>query len=129
MASTRRPSGLGWRPCTGSGYAARDLVNNGLPIHNGAKLLGHLDLQTTQGYVAVFEEDVIRHYQTFLINRRELRPADEYAEVTTQEWSEFQEHFDIQPASASSPPRSAGWTKDDYFNALPTWEQARRSRG
>jgi site-specific recombinase XerD len=42
---------------------ATDLVNRGLPIHIGAKLLGHLDLQTTQGYVAVFEEDLVRHYQ------------------------------------------------------------------
>src|SRR5256885_12079533 len=73
---------------------ATGLVNNGLPIHIGAKLLGHLDLQTTQGYVAVFEEDMVRHYQTFLINRRELRPADEYVEVTTREWGEFEEHFD-----------------------------------
>ena len=40
---------------------ATDLVNNGLPIHLGAALLGHVNLQTTQGYVAVFEEDVIRH--------------------------------------------------------------------
>jgi len=29
---------------------ATELVNNGLPIHIGAKLLGHLDLQTTQGF-------------------------------------------------------------------------------
>jgi hypothetical protein len=26
-------------------------VNNGLPIHIGAALLGHLDVQTTRGYV------------------------------------------------------------------------------
>jgi len=31
---------------------ATDLVNNGLPIHIGAALLGHLDVQTTRGYVA-----------------------------------------------------------------------------
>jgi len=42
---------------------ATDLVNNGLPIHIGAALLGHLNLQTTRGYVAVFNEDVVRHYQ------------------------------------------------------------------
>jgi integrase len=41
---------------------ATDLVNNGLPIHIGAALLGHLNLQTTRGYVAVFNEDVVRHY-------------------------------------------------------------------
>ena len=36
---------------------ATDLVNNGLPIHIGAALLGHLDIQTTRGYVTVFEEN------------------------------------------------------------------------
>jgi len=41
---------------------ATDLVNHGLPIHIGAALLGHLDLQTTHGYVTVFDEDVVRHY-------------------------------------------------------------------
>jgi hypothetical protein len=74
---------------------ATELVNNGLPIHIGAKLLGHLDLATTQGYVAVFEEDTVRHhYQDFLARRRTLRPADEYGPVAANEWSEFEEHFD-----------------------------------
>jgi hypothetical protein len=31
---------------------ATDLVNNGLPIHIGTALLGHLNIQTTRGYVA-----------------------------------------------------------------------------
>ncbi|WP_307680373.1 tyrosine-type recombinase/integrase [Streptomyces sp. V4I2] len=30
---------------------ATDIVNGGLPIHIGAAFLGHLNLQTTQGYV------------------------------------------------------------------------------
>nr|WP_236573461.1 hypothetical protein [Nocardia caishijiensis] len=34
-----------------------DLVNNGLPIHIGAALLGHSNVQTIRGYVAVFSED------------------------------------------------------------------------
>jgi integrase len=41
---------------------ATDLANHGLPIHIGAALLGHLNIQTFHGYVAVFHEDVIRHY-------------------------------------------------------------------
>jgi Phage integrase family len=73
---------------------ATDLVNNGLPIHIGAALLGHLNLQTTRGYVAVFNEDVVRHYQEFLDRRRQARSADEYKPVTDSEWSEFEEHFD-----------------------------------
>ncbi len=73
---------------------ATDLVNNGLPIHIGAALLGHLNLQTTRGYVAVFNEDVVRHYQEFLDRRRKVRSTDEYKPVTDSEWSEFDEHFD-----------------------------------
>ncbi|MBY6414828.1 site-specific integrase [Rhodococcus sp. BP-252] len=73
---------------------ATDLVNNGLPIHIGAALLGHLDLNTTRGYVAVFEEDVTRHYQAHLERRRALRPQDEYKPVTAEEWTEFETHFD-----------------------------------
>ncbi|MEY9965937.1 site-specific recombinase XerD [Streptacidiphilus sp. MAP12-16] len=73
---------------------ATDLVNNGLPIHIGAALLGHLNLETTRGYVAVFEEDVVRHYQTHLARRRTMRPQEEYRPVTDTEWQEFEEHFD-----------------------------------
>jgi integrase len=62
---------------------ATDLVNSGLPIHIGAKLLGHLDLQTTQGYVAVFEEDLVRHHQDFLVRRRAQRPVASDARCCT----------------------------------------------
>jgi site-specific recombinase XerD len=73
---------------------ATDLINNGLPIHIGAVLLGHLNLETTRGYVAVFEEDLVRHYQSFLDRRRSLRPSEEYRPATDAEWREFQQHFD-----------------------------------
>ena len=76
---------------------ATDLVNHGLPIHIGAALLGHLDVQTTHGYVTVFQEDVIRHYQTHLAGRRAARAtraAQEYRPPTAEEWAEFEEHFD-----------------------------------
>ncbi|MEJ3656248.1 site-specific integrase [Actinomycetes bacterium KLBMP 9759] len=73
---------------------ATDLVNNGLPIHIGAALLGHTSLQTTRGYVAVFDDDVVRHYQQFLDHRRQLRPTEEYRPTTDQEWAEFEDHFD-----------------------------------
>jgi integrase len=71
-----------------------ELVNSGLPIHIGAALLGHLNIQTTRGYVAVFDEDVVRHYVAFLDQRRQQRPADEYRDPTPDEWDEFDEHFD-----------------------------------
>ncbi|WP_329580923.1 tyrosine-type recombinase/integrase [Streptomyces sp. NBC_01361] len=73
---------------------ATEVVNGGLPIHIGAALLGHLNLQTTQGYVAVFAEDVVQHYQEFLNHRRALRPEGEYVDVTPEEWGEFEEQFD-----------------------------------
>lgn len=73
---------------------ATELVNNGLPIHIGAALLGHLSVQTTRGYVAVFNDDIVRHYQAHLERRRALRPADEYKAPTDEEWTEFEEHFD-----------------------------------
>ncbi|MAS53988.1 MAG: hypothetical protein CMJ44_05090, partial [Pimelobacter sp.] len=87
---------------------ATDLANNGLPIHIGAALLGHLDVQTFHGYVTVFQEDVIRHYQTHLANRRAARPVADYRPVTDQEWAEFEEHFDkrkIELANAGAPTR------------------------
>ncbi|WP_394855655.1 tyrosine-type recombinase/integrase [Rhodococcus globerulus] len=79
-----------------------DLANNGLPIHIGAALLGHFDLDTTRGYVAVFDEDVTRHYQARLQRRRAMRPAEEYHPVTTQEWAEFEGHFDKQKGELGS---------------------------
>ncbi|MFE9238062.1 tyrosine-type recombinase/integrase [Streptomyces sp. NPDC007007] len=73
---------------------ATELVNSGLPIHIGATLLGHLNIQTTRGYVAVFDEDVIRHYLAHLNERRQVRPDHEYRATSSDEWDEFEEHFD-----------------------------------
>lgn len=87
---------------------ATDLVNSGLPIHIGAALLGHLQIETTRGYVAVFEEDVVRHYQQHLATRRTLRPPEEYREVTAQEWNEFEEHFDKRRVELGSCGRPYG---------------------
>jgi hypothetical protein len=72
---------------------ATEAVNGGLPIHIAAKLLGHLDLNTTKGYVAVYPEQVVRHFQAHLARRRARRPSQEYREPTTQEWDGFQQHF------------------------------------
>jgi site-specific recombinase XerD len=72
---------------------ATETVNGGLPIHIAAKLLGHLDLNTTKGYVAVYPEEVIRQYQAHLVRRRGSRPAIDYREPSKQEWEEFSHHF------------------------------------
>ncbi|GAA3310862.1 hypothetical protein ACFQHS_42395 [Nonomuraea dietziae] len=85
-----------------------DLVNNGLPIHIGAALLGHLNLETTRGYVAVFDEDVVRHYQDFLARRRTLRPSEEYRPATSDEMIEFEEHFDKRKVELGSCGRPYG---------------------
>ncbi|MER6546790.1 tyrosine-type recombinase/integrase [Streptomyces sp. NPDC001250] len=85
-----------------------ELVNSGLPIHIGATLLGHLNIQTTRGYVAVFDEDVTRHYLAHLNERRLLRPEDEYRDVTSDEWAEFEEHFDKRKVELGSCGRPYG---------------------
>ncbi|AIV38620.1 integrase [Streptomyces sp. CCM_MD2014] len=87
---------------------ATELVNNGLPIHIGAALLGHLDIRTTRGYVAVFDEDVISQYQQFLARRRAERPKDEYREPSGEEWSDFQQHFDKRRVELGSCGRPYG---------------------
>jgi integrase len=87
---------------------ATELVNSGLPVHIGAALLGHLDVQTTRGYVAVFEEDLVRHYQIHLARRRRDRPPDEYRPATPDEWNEFEEHFDKRKVELGSCGRPYG---------------------
>jgi hypothetical protein len=72
---------------------ATDALAAGLPPHIIQKLLGHATLATTQAYAAIFPDDVIRSHRAFIHNRRSLRPADEYRDVTAEEWDEFEEHF------------------------------------
>ncbi|MGP4000881.1 site-specific integrase [Streptomyces sp. 8N706] len=87
---------------------ATELVNNGLPIHIGAALLGHLNIQTTRGYVSVFDEDVVRYYQQFLDRRRAERPESEYRKLTEAEWTEFNEYFDKRRVELGSCGRPYG---------------------
>ncbi|MCQ4129043.1 site-specific integrase [Rhodococcus erythropolis] len=72
---------------------ATDAVTGGLPVHIAAKLLGHSSITTTQAYLAVFQDDLIKSYHRYLDNRRALRPTEEYRDPTSQEWTDFQEHF------------------------------------
>jgi integrase len=72
---------------------ATEAVAGGLPVHIAARLLGHTSTSTTEAYLAVFQEDLIRSYRAFLDQRRATRPAEEYREPTTDEWREFQEHL------------------------------------
>jgi integrase len=70
-----------------------DAVNNGLPIHIAAALLGHDDLNTTVGYTAIYPQEVFQRYQQFLERRRAERPTDEYRTPSAAELAEFAEHF------------------------------------
>jgi site-specific recombinase XerD len=72
---------------------ATEAVNGGLPVHIVARLLGHKNLNTTQAYMAIFDEQLVRAYRGFLDRRRAVRPEAEYREPTEQEWREFQAHF------------------------------------
>lgn len=72
---------------------ASEAIASGLPIHIAARLLGHATVTTTEAYLAVFQEDLIRSYRAFLDARRDARPPEEYREPTNDEWREFQQHF------------------------------------
>jgi hypothetical protein len=66
---------------------ATEAVAGGLPIHVAAKLLGYQDLNTTQTYAAVYQDDVLRHHAAFIARRRAERPGEEYREPTATECS------------------------------------------
>lgn len=87
---------------------ATETVNGGLPIHIAAKLLGHLDLNTTQGYVAVYPQEVIRHYRRYIDQRRAGRPSEEYREPTDTEWQEFRDHFSLRKVALGTCDRPYG---------------------
>jgi integrase len=70
-----------------------ELVGAGLPLHIVASLLGHLNLDTTRGYTAVFPEHVIVAHETLIERRRQLRPDGELRSATSEEWDEFEQHF------------------------------------
>lgn len=75
---------------------ATDALRAGLPPHIAAKILGHVDLNTTLGYAAIYPEDVITHHRAFIARRRSLRPSEEYRDLTPTEWDEFLAHFELR---------------------------------
>ncbi|MFC9335917.1 tyrosine-type recombinase/integrase [Arthrobacter sp. NPDC057009] len=72
---------------------ATELVGTGLPLHIVSTLLGHLNLETTRGYTAVFPEHVIQAHHAFIERRRQSRPEHELRPATSEEWQEFEQHF------------------------------------
>jgi site-specific recombinase XerD len=75
---------------------ATEAVIGGLPVHIAARLLGHHSLNTTQAYLAVFQDDLVDNYRAFLNRRRSMRPEAEYREPTEDEWRDFQQHFELR---------------------------------
>jgi site-specific recombinase XerD len=49
---------------------ATDAVTGGLPVRIAARILGHDNLATTQHYLAVFQDDLVAAYRSFLARRR-----------------------------------------------------------
>ncbi len=68
-------------------------MSSGLPLHIAATLLGHLNLDTTRGYTAIFPEEVVAAHQHFIERRRATRPGAELRTATGAEWAEFENHF------------------------------------
>ncbi len=87
---------------------ATEAVATGLPVHIAAKLLGHQNLATTQGYIAVYDQDVIDHHRAFIARRRSIRPSAEYREPTDAEWTEFLGHFERRKVELGTCGRAYG---------------------
>jgi len=87
---------------------ATEAVTGGLPVHIAARILGHKTLTTTQAYLAVFQDDLVRTYRGFLDRRRADRPTEEYREPTDQEWRDFQQHFELRKVSLGTCGRPSG---------------------
>jgi integrase len=83
-------------------------VTGGLPVHIAARILGHKSLTTTETYMAVFQDDLIRSYRAFLDKRRATRPSEEYREPTDEEWQEFQKHFQLRKVALGTCGRPYG---------------------
>ncbi len=87
---------------------ATDALSSGLPPHIVQVLMGHKSLATTQGYAAIYPQDVIRHHRTFITQRRRTRPTEEYRQPTPAEWEEFEAHFVTRKTSLGSCGRAYG---------------------
>ncbi|MEV0413565.1 site-specific integrase [Streptomyces sp. NPDC050448] len=107
---------------------ATEAVTGGLPVHIAARILGHNTLTTTQAYLAVFQDDLIRTYCGFLDRRRAERPVEEYREPTEQEWRDFQQHFELRKVSLGTCRRPYG-TPCKHEHACTAAQFSRSTRG
>lgn len=75
---------------------ATDAVSGGLPVHITARILGHNHINSSEAYLAVYQDELIRTYRSYLNQRRTIRPETEYRDPTDDEWREFQQHFALR---------------------------------
>ena len=87
---------------------ATETVNGGLPLHIAQTLLGHLDLNTTQGYVAVYPEQVIQRYRDFVDRRRETRSGEEYRDPTRRGMGRLPRYFSLRKVALGTCHRPYG---------------------
>ncbi|WP_162252845.1 tyrosine-type recombinase/integrase [Arthrobacter sp. Soil782] len=87
---------------------ATSALSSGLPIHILAKLMGHQNISTTQGYAAIHDEDTLRHFRSFVDRRRALRPNDDYLDPSDAEIREFHGHFKKRKVELGSCGRAYG---------------------
>jgi integrase len=99
---------LAYRPHDFRRCFTTEAVTGGLPVHIAARILGHKSLTTTETYMAVFQDDLIRAYRAFLDKRRAARPSEEYREPTDEEWQEFQKHFQLRKVALGTCGRPYG---------------------
>lgn len=73
-----------------------EAVADGRLVYFAARLLGPRNIAATETHMAVFQEDLIRSYRSFLDLRRAARPPEEDREPTAEESREFQQHFQLR---------------------------------
>jgi hypothetical protein len=83
-----------------------DAILHGMPPHIAQLVAGHLDINTTMGYKAVYPEEVINGHRAFIARRRALRPGGEYRTPTDEEWAEFVGHFEYRKVAVGDCGRS-----------------------
>jgi hypothetical protein len=67
---------------------------NGLPPHIAQVVACHDSLASTMGYAAIYPAEAIEAHRAFIARRCQVRPAEEYRTVTSEEWDEFLGHFE-----------------------------------
>jgi integrase len=87
---------------------ATDAVRSGLPLHIAARILGHPNLETTRGYVAVYNDDVMQAYLDFIQRRRDHRPSAERRPATGAEWDDYKRRFAERKMSLGTCERGYG---------------------